>query len=277
MMKKILVVLTLFVHQVTFAGGMLDTAVSARNEEKYYDYGTSKGVTIYNERSGPIFPSKLTESYILFKLSGFSSDREQFIKEDLLKNAGFRSTAGAKFRKTSGEEKAVSVLYGITHAFSLGVVPVIPFFEVNYARLPQNEFYTFGSVVPDNQLEDISPEVRTTVELEYMLQVEFCDGVLIRDYNVDYYTEENIAKFEELARSLPDDASPEIRWLKGRYLTGDLPRIRAALDRYKNPTELDLIARQNLSDILVTIKNNNSPQQNARRTAGYYEAIRRLP
>jgi hypothetical protein len=265
-MKKILVVLALFVYQAAFAEGTVDTAAPAQTDENYYDYGISEGITVYDEHSRPKFSSELTESYILIRLGGFSDDREQFIKEDLLKNAGFRSTANVRFRKTSGAEKTVSVLYGLSHAFSLGVVPTTPFFETDYARLPRGELYAFESVVPGNQLENVSPEVRTTVELEYMLQVEFCNGVLIRNYNTDYYTEENIAKFEELAMSLADDTSPEIKRLKDRYLNEDLPRIKAALDRYKNPSELDLIARQNLKDILVIIRNNTPPFQNARRT-----------
>jgi hypothetical protein len=266
-MKKILIVLTLVMSQVTFAEGILDTA-AAQNKETYHDYGTSTGVTVYEALSK--FPSELTETYILMRLTGLSDDREQFIRKDLLKNAGFRNTANVKFRKTDGTEKMLSVLHGVSHAFSLGIVPIKSFFEADYAKLPQGEFYTFESVVPENQLEDISPEVLASIELEYMLQVEFSNGVLIRQYNVDNYTKENIAKFEELAMSLPDDVSPEIKQLKDRYLNEDLPRIKGALERYKNPTELDLIARQNLSDILVIIRSNNSPLQNARRTAGYY-------
>jgi hypothetical protein len=267
-MKKILVVLTFFVYQVAFTEGLPGTAGPAQSGETYQDYGTSEGVTIYDARSR--FPPELTEAYILIRLAGFSDEREQFIKDDLLKNAGFRSTANAKFRKTNGTEKVVSVLYGINHAFSLGVIPMSPFFEVDYARLPQNKFYTFQSVVPHDQLEDISPAVRTAIELEYMLQVEFSNGILIRRYNEHNYTEENIAKFEDLAMSLPDGISPEIKRLKDRYLNEDLPRIRAALNRYENPTELDIIARQNLSDVFVIIRSDNSPLQNARRTAGYY-------
>jgi hypothetical protein len=256
-MKKILVVLVLFVYQVTFAE-------DAPGQEEYLDYGTSAGVTVYSARSK--FPSELTETYILIRLTGLSDDREQFIKEDLLRNAGFRRTADAKFRKTGGLEKAMSVLYGIGHAFSLGIVPMVPFYEVDYARLPQGDFYAFDSVVPADQLTDISPAVRTTMELEYMLQVEFSNGILIRHFNADNYTEENIAKFEELAMSLPDDVLPELTQLKNRYLNEDAPRLRAALERYRNPTELDLIARRNLSDILVIVTNDNPPMQNARRT-----------
>ncbi|MDR0643221.1 MAG: hypothetical protein LBG07_12285 [Treponema sp.] len=267
-MKKILFVLALFVYQVAFAEGPADSVLPTQTEEDYQDYGSTEGVTFYDTRSH--FPPELTEAYILIRLNGLSGDREQFIKEDLLKNAGFRSTANVKFRKTNGAEKAISVLYGINHAFSLGLVPMSPFFEVDYARLAPNNFYTFQSIVPNGQLEDISPAVRTAMELEYMLQVEFSNGILIRRYNVDNYTEENIAKFETLALSLPDDVSPELNRLKDRYLNEDLPRIRAALERYKNPSELATIARRNLSDILVIIRNDTSPWQNARKPAEYY-------
>jgi hypothetical protein len=276
-MKKILIVLALFVYQVAFAEDPPDTAAPVQNEEKYYDYGASEGVTVYGSQSRPEFPSELTETYILFRLTGLSDEREQFIKEDLLKNAGFRSTANVRFRKTSGAEKGMSLLHGIAHAFSLGLVPMSPFFEVNTEKLPQGEFFMFDTVVPGDWFENISPELRRTIELEYMLQAEFSNGVLIRHYNVSNYTEENIAKFEELAMSLPDDISPELKQIKDRYLNEDLPRIRAALERYKNPSELALIARENLRDILVVIRSSNSPLENARRTAEYYEIIRKFP
>lgn len=276
-MKKILVVLALFVYQVTFAEGTLDTAAPVQNEENYRDYGTSEGVTVYDEYPEPEFPPELTETYILIRLTGLSDDREQFIKEDLLKNAGFRSTANVRFRKTNGQEKALSLLYGVTHAFSLGFAPMVSFSEVNYGKLPQGGFYTFESVVPRGWFEDISPEVRKTVELEYMLQAEFSNGILIRHYNTGNYTEENIAKFEELAMSLPDDASPEINQLKDRYLNEDLPRIKGALERYKNPSELDLIAKRNLSDILVVMRSDNSPLANARRTAAAFDVTQSFP
>jgi hypothetical protein len=276
-MKKILILLALFVYQTAFAEDLPDTVESVQNEENYYDYGISKGLTVYDEDPRPEFPSKLTETYILFRLTGLSDGREQFIKNDLLKNAGFRNAANARFRKTRGAEKGLSMLHGITHAFSLGLVPMRPFFEVDYDRLPQGEFYTFDTVVPEDWFRNISPELRKTIELEYMLQAEFCNAILIRHYNAGNYTEENIAKFEALARSLPDDVSPEIKQLKGRYLNEELPRIKAALERYKNPSEMALIARENLRDILVVIRSGDSPLENARRTAEYYEVIRRFP
>jgi hypothetical protein len=39
--------------------------------------------------------------------------------------------------------------------------------------------------------------------LEYMLQIEFFYGTIIHD-NMNYYTDENIGKFERLILSLPD-------------------------------------------------------------------------
>jgi hypothetical protein len=276
-MKKILIVLALFVYQTAFAEDPPDTAAPAQNEENYYDYGTSGGLTVYDKNPQPEFPVKLTERYILIKLTGLPDDREQFIKDDLLKNAGFRSTANARFRKTNGMEKGTSLLHGFVHAFSFGVIPMAPFFEVDYGRLPQGEFYMFDTIVPGDWFKNMPPEIRKAIELEYMLQAEFSNGILIRNYNAENYSEKNIAKFEALAMSLPDDVSPEIKQLKDRYLNEDLPRIRAALERYKTPTELNLIARQNLSDILVIMRSGNSPLENARRTAGSYEVIRKFP
>ncbi|GHV82568.1 hypothetical protein AGMMS49991_11260 [Spirochaetia bacterium] len=83
------------------------------------------------------------------------------------------------------------------------------------------------------------------MELEYMLQVEFCNGVLIRDWNQNYYTKKNIAKFEEMANSLPE-SPPSIKQLKDRYLNEDLPKIKAALERFNNPNENYLQAMRNL-------------------------------
>jgi hypothetical protein len=262
-MKKLLIVLMLFAYQAASAEDLTDSP-PAEEEEKYYDYGISGGVTLYGQ-------GESVEARILAILNGFSDGREAFIKNDLLKNAGFRSTAAVRFRKTTGAEKSEAVLQGIMHAFSLGIIPVISFSEVNYGRLPPGEFYEFEAVFASSRLRNVSPELRTAIELEYMLQAEFCGGILIRRYNADYYTEENIAKFEKLAASLPD-SPPAIKQIKDRCLNTDLPRIKAALERFENPSEAYMIARENLSDILVVIRSDNSP--NARRPAEYQIPLR---
>jgi hypothetical protein len=257
-MKKLLIVLTLFAYQAASAQD-LTAPPGPEEEEKYYDYGISGGVTLYDQ-------GESVEARILTILNGFSDGREAFIKNDLLKNAGFRSGAAVRFRKTTGAEKSEAVLQNIMHAFSLGVVPIIPFSEVNYDQLPLGEFYDFEAVFASSRLKNVSPELRTAIELEYMLQTGFCGGILIRHYNADYYTEENIAKFETLAASLPD-SPPSIKQIKDRCLNTDLPRIKAALERYENPSEIYMTARDNLSDILVIIRSDTS--LNGRRPAEY--------
>jgi hypothetical protein len=256
-MKKLLIVLILFAYQAASAEDLTDPPQA--EEEKYYDYGISSGVTLYDQ-------GESVEARILTILNGFSDGREAFIKSDLLKNAGFRSAATVRFRKTTGAEKSEAVLQNIMHAFSLGVVPAIPFSEVNYDQLPLGEFYEFEAVFASSRLKNVSPELRTAIELEYMLQTGFCGGILIRNYNADYYTEENIAKFENLAASLPD-SPPAVKQIKDRCLNTELPRIKAALERFENPSEIYITARENLSDILVIIRSDNS--LNGRRPAEY--------
>jgi len=78
-----------------------------------------------------------------------------------------------------------------------------------------------------------------------MLQIEFCNGIIIQD-KISYYTDENINKFERLTLGLPD--FPEnVYQAKNRYLN-ELQKIKAALERYKNPSENNLRALQNLKD-----------------------------
>jgi hypothetical protein len=237
-MKTLLFILVLFIHQVTFAE-------DPEEDEQYFSYENTEGITIYAEHSQPEFPPESTEAGILAKLNGFQEERERFIKEDLLKNAGFRGTANVKFRETNSSEKALSVLHGMMHIFSLNSVPTKPFSEIEYARLPRGEFYKFESVIYSSRFKDISPLALRVIELEYILQVEFGGGILIPHHNLNYYTEENIAKFTGLAMSLPDHP-PSIRQAKYRYLDIELPKIRASLDRFKNPSENALRARENL-------------------------------
>jgi hypothetical protein len=81
------------------------------------------------------------------------------------------------------------------------------------------------------------------MELEYMLQIEFCNGILAHD-NLNYYTDTHINEFEGLILRLPD--FPEsVYQAKNRYLN-ELRRIKAALERYRNPSEDYLRALQNL-------------------------------
>jgi hypothetical protein len=251
-MKTLLLILVLlFIYQAAFAEDLIKDAddASAKNPEenkRYYDYENTEGITIYAEHPQPEFPPESTEANILAMLNGFQEERERFIKEDLLKNAGFRGTANVKFRKTNDSEKALSVLHGMMHIFSLNSVPTKPFSEIEYARLPRGEFYKFESVIYASQFKDISPLALRVIELEYILQVEFGGGILIQSHNLKCYTEENIAKFTGLAMSLPD-YPPSIKQVKDRYLDIELPKIRASLDRFKNPSENALRARENLS------------------------------
>ncbi|MDR2485039.1 MAG: hypothetical protein LBD55_06560 [Treponema sp.] len=235
-MEKILLVWVLGVSLAVFA-----------EEGLYYDYETEEGITVEAERPRPEFPPESTEAYILSKLHKLSKDKENFIKEELLENAGFRSTGNVKFRKSTGSEKALSLLHGAAHTLSFGIVPMKPFLEIEYAKLPQGAFYHFESVIYASPFRNVSTEVRTAMELEYKLQVEFCNGVLIRNWNEGYYTGKNIAGFEELAWSLPD-SPPSIRDLKNRYLNEELPKIKAAWERRKNPSEQVLRAGENLGD-----------------------------
>lgn len=244
-MKKTLLALMLCASLTVFAEDAAGPPVEpvpeqTEKEADYQGYGISGGVTVYGTSSEAL------EAGILARLNGFSIDREQFIETELLRKAGFRRDASAKVRRTTGAEKSMALLQGMVHAFLNGI-PLQPFFEVEYDGLREGEFYRFDAVIYGNPLGNVSPEVRTAMELEYMLQVEFSDGILIRDWNVNYYTEENIGRFEELARSLPD-TSPALQQLKDRYLNDALPRIRAALERYRNPSESALRARLNLSD-----------------------------
>jgi hypothetical protein len=210
-------------------------------EDEYDEYieipQDAPGITVYGEREE--FPPNSPDAAVLQQLNDSSRARKEFIEEDFLKTAGFRRTANVKFRKTTGKEKAMATLHGVFHAFSGGIVPLKPFVEVDYDRLDKGMFYDFSSVLANSPLkEQLTPEVRTALELEYMLQVQFSDGILIRIWNLNYYTEENIAKFEQLARSLPDSPA-SIGQLKKRYLEEALPRIKLSWEHYTNPTEED--------------------------------------
>jgi hypothetical protein len=163
--------------------------------------------------------------------------------------SGFRKAGNVKFRKTTGEEKASSVLHGIFHAFLPRVVPEKPLLEVEYDKLPEGEVYNFYAVLIKNDLVNVSKEIQTIMELEYKLQIEFSNGILMENSNIKYYTEKNIEYFERLILSLPD-TTEDIKTIKDRFLNIELPKIKSALERYENPSELYIQARKNLSDII---------------------------
>jgi hypothetical protein len=215
--------------------------------EEYSDVGTGEGIIIYGE--GPKeFTSDSTEAFILSQLNGTSSDRKQFIEEEFLEDAGFRRTGNVKYRETESSEKAISVLHGIARLFSFGIVPLKPFFEIEYGQLQKGQYYSFESVfVKSKYNNNISLDVLNIMKLEYMLQIEFCNGIIIQD-NINYYTDEHIHEFEELIYKLPD--YPEsIAQSKKRFLD-ELKRIKRALERSRNPGENNLRALENLRDSL---------------------------
>jgi hypothetical protein len=195
-------------------------------ENEYADFGANEGITIYGETVNP------DEDYILEHLNSFVSKRKRFIENELLDDAGFRRTGNIRFRKSTGSEKALSVLHGVAHTFSFGIVPIKPFLEVEYGKLPKGEYYPFETVIYSSKYRDYSPDILRAMELEYKLQIEFGNGILYSD-NMHYYSEENIKKFEELALMLPDTIE-NFRKLKDRYLNEELPRIRRALERQKS-------------------------------------------
>jgi hypothetical protein len=83
------------------------------------------------------------------------------------------------------------------------------------------------------------------MKLEYMLQIEFCNGMIIQD-TVNNYTDENIFRFEELIKKLPDH--PEsITQSKKRFMN-ELKKIKSSLERYRNPSEDYLKAMENLKN-----------------------------
>jgi hypothetical protein len=212
------------------------------DDEEYYEFGMAEGITKYGERSSE-------ETRILNVLNGSLSRRRNFIRDDLLNNAGFRRTGNVRYRRTDASEKGMSLLHGFGSLLSFGLIPTLPFSEIDYARLPRGQYYSFESVIVQSEFSNVSPEVCNLLKLEYMLQIEFANGVVVRD-TMNYYTEENIENFENLILSLPD--SPEsIRQIKERYLNTELPRIRRAFFRYNNPSENYLRAMENLENSFI--------------------------
>jgi len=233
-MKKILSILVFSLVMTVYAQ---ETGNNENLNNEDNDFGTAGGITIYGQQ--PI------DVYVMDQINGSASGRKQFIETDFLEESGFRRTANVKYRQTTPSERALSVLHGIAHLFSFGLVPMKSFSEVEYDRLPKGKVYNFETVFIRSNFRELTPEVLTVIELEYMLQMEFCNGIIIQD-NVDYYTDENINKFERLILGLPN--FPEnIQKAKNRYLN-ELRRIKNALERRRNPSENNLRALQNLGD-----------------------------
>ena len=216
--KKILFILAFFLVITVYA--------QETDDIEYHDFGTAEGITIYGQQ--PI------DVYVLEQINGSSSDRKQFIETEFLEESGFRRSATVKYRQTTSSEKALSVLHGFGHMFSPGIIPIISFNEVKYDKLPKGEVYKFEAVFVKSNFKDVTPEVLTIIELEYMLQIEFINGIIIQD-NIKYYTDENINKFERSIHRLPD--FPEnILKAKNRFLD-ELRRIKNTLERRRNPSE----------------------------------------
>ena len=219
-------------------------AFSQDTNEYFYDFESMNEITVYGKHPFDFAPESI-EANVLSVLTGSFSNRKQFIENVLLENAGFRRTGNIRFRSTDASEKSLSILHGITHILSLGIVPRKPFFEIEYERLPVGVFYPFQTIIDSSELKNISPVVITIMEIEYMLQIEFVNGSLISHWNANYYTKDNISKFEKLIMELPE--FPEnIQLLKERYLKIELPKIKKALERHNNPSENYLRAMENL-------------------------------
>jgi len=219
------------------------------NDEYFYSFDSINELTVYGKHPFVFAPESI-EANVMSVLNGSLLERRQFIENVLLEKSGFIRTGNARFRSTDASEKSLAILHGITHLLSLGIIPMKPFIDIEYGRLPCGVFYPFKTIMDSSELNKISSEVHTIMEIEYMLQIEFSNGSLISNWNVNYYTEENINKFESLIMRLPE--FPEnIQLLRERYLNIELPKIRQALERYNNPSENYLRALKNLSDIFV--------------------------
>ena len=234
-------VLPFFVFMAFFAFAQ-ETDEFPYNDEHYFDLDISGGFTVFAVRP-PEFPEDSVETYVMGKINGFFSVRKEFIGTEFLEGAGFRRSGNARYRQTTGAEKTSSVLHGIASLFSFGIVPMKPYAEIDYDRLPKGKYYDFGTIIEYSRFKNISPDVLLVMELEYMLQIYFCNGIVIRD-NLEYYTGESISHFEERILDLP--YHPDSVWAaKSRFLN-ELQRIKAAYERYKNPGENYSQAYRNL-------------------------------
>jgi hypothetical protein len=236
-MRSKICILLFFIHLTVYTQ-------EAENylDDVYYDTGEARGLTIYGEVPKE-YDSESVDAHVLNQLNGSSSDRKKFIETEFLEESGFRRTGNVRYRKSTGAEKTSSVLHGIAHLFSFGIVPAKPFSEIEHDRLPKGEYYKFQAVFVKSNFKNVTQEVFVLMELEYMLQIEFFNGIIIWD-NINYFTAANIDKFERLILSLPD--FPEsIQKAKSRYLN-ELQKVRAAFERYRNPGENYLRAVENL-------------------------------
>ena len=243
-MKKILFILIFFANMTGYTQELYD---DEDFDDIFYDFESVKGITIYAEQPKEYEPES-KNAYVLNQINGSLTERKQFIETDFLEKSGFRRNADVRYRETTPSEKIYSVLSGVASVFSNGLIPIKPFFGIEYDKLPKGEAYKFESVFIKSNYKDVTPEVLTVMELEYMLQIEFRSGLIINNNlytNLNYYTEENINKFEKLILELPD--FPEsIYQAKNRYFN-ELQKIKAALERYKNPSENYLRTVQNLN------------------------------
>ena len=239
-MKSLFLVFLLFIGFNVYSQESQE--IAEYQSDFFYDFGVSGGITVYADRPME-FTSDSIEAFVLNRINGFQSDREQFIGRYFLEEAGFRRTGNVRFRQTTGSERALSLIHGVAHMLSLELIPRQPFFEVEFGRLPQGEYYNFNFIINSSRFRYASPEVLLIIELEYLLQIIFFNGRIIQD-NVNYYTDENINRFEELIFRLPE--YPEsILQARNRYLN-ELQRIRVAYERYQNPSENYLRAIENL-------------------------------
>jgi hypothetical protein len=209
--------------------------------------GTEQIVDPVNGKMPEEYPLETPEGFILNNLNGYTFERKEFIETGFLEEAGFRRTGGVKYRKTKPSEKVLSVLQGLAHALSFERIPMAPFFGIEYDKLPEGEYYDFKQIILTSNYRDISPEVLIVLELEYKLQIEFCNGILYRN-NVKYYDEDNIKYFEELIAKLPE-APDSIRKIKDRFLNIELPRIKSSVERYRNPTDDHLRIEENMGKL----------------------------
>jgi hypothetical protein len=242
-LKKTIFWLLFFINAAVYA--------QETDNEEYNTTGTAEGLTIYGEQAKE-FASGSMEAFVLERLNGTTRDRKRFIETEFLEESGFRRTGNVKYRKTSSSEKALSVWHGAAGIIPNGIaslfglkqpIPVKPFSEIDIERLPKGRYYSFESVFVKSKFNSVSQDVWNIMKLEYMLQIEFNNGIIIKD-NLNYYTDENINKFDDLIQKLP--ASPgSVMLVKARF-QNELKKIKRALERYRNPGEDYLRALRNL-------------------------------
>ncbi|MDR1858767.1 MAG: hypothetical protein LBQ69_04785 [Treponema sp.] len=235
--RKLVFIAVFFINPVIYP-----QEADENTDDSYHDFGAAGSITVYGDRA--LDPESI-DAYVVNQLNGSRSERRRFIERDFLEKSGFRRTGNAKFRRTTAGESAQAVLHELTRLMTLGLAPVrkLPLGEMEYGVLPRGNHYPFEQVLARSTFHGVSPEVSTLLKLEYMLHIGFSDGLVYQD-SIQYYTDSNINQFGELIASLPD--YPEsIRSAKTRY-ANELLRIKAALERYRNPSENYTRARHNL-------------------------------